>query len=182
MDKDIAPIGQIEDRIYVLRGKRVMLDSDLAVLYGVTTSRLNEQVSRNPDRFPEDFAFQLEKQEVTNLMSQIATSSGSPRRHGGRRKTPRVFTEHGAIMVASVLNSPRAVEVSVFVVRAFVKLRELAMAHKEIGQKLNQLERKVAGHDEAIAGLIRAIRELMIPPEPKRKRPIGFAPWESKRK
>ena len=85
-------------------------------------------------------------------------------------------------MAASVLNSPRAVEVSVFVVRAFVKLRELAMAHKEIGQKLNQLERKVAGHDEAIAGLIRAIRELMITPEPKRKRPIGFAPWESKRK
>lgn len=180
MDKDIIAIEQIEGRIYTLRGKRVMLDSDLAALYGVTTSRLNEQVSRNPDRFPEDFAFKLEKQEVTNLMSQIATSSGNPRGHGGRRKTPRVFTEHGAIMAAAVLNSPRAVEVSVFVVRAFVKLRELALAHKEIGQKLNELEHKVAGHDQAIAGLINAIRELMTPPAPKRKRPIGFAPWEEK--
>lgn len=180
MDKGIIAIEQIEGRIYTLRGKRVMLDSDLATLYGVTTSRLNEQVSRNPDRFPEDFAFKVEKQEVTNLMSQIATSSGSPSRHGGRRKTPRVFTEHGAIMAAAVLNSPHAVEVSVFVVRAFVKLRELALAHKEIGQKLNELERKVAGHDQAIAGLINAIRELMTPPAPKRKRPIGFAPWEEK--
>ena len=113
-------------------------------------------------------------------MSQIATSSGNPRSHGGRRKTPRVFTEHGAIMAAAVLNSPRVVEVSVFVVRAFVKLRELAMAHKEIQQKLNELEHKVAGHDQAIAGLINAIRQLMTPPEPKKKRPIGFAPWEDK--
>ena len=101
MDKDITPIGSIEDRIYVLRGKRVMLDSDLAGLYGVTTSRLNEQISRNLDRFPEDFAFKLDKQEVANLMSQIATSSLNQRRHGGRRKMPRVFTEHGAIMAAA---------------------------------------------------------------------------------
>jgi hypothetical protein len=182
MDKDIIPIEQIEGRIYTLRGKRVMLDSDLAALYGVTTKRLNEQVGRNAERFPEDFAFMATNQEVEALRSQIATSNDPPRGRGGRRYQPRVFTEHGAIMAAAVLNSPRAVEVSVFVVRAFVKLRELAMAHKEIGQKLNELERKVAGHDEAIAGLIRAIRELMSPPEPKRKRPIGFAPWESKRK
>lgn len=178
--KDAVPSSQIEDRIYTIRSKRVMLDSDLAALYGVTTSRLNEQVSRNPGRFPEDFAFSLEKHEVTDLMSQIATSSGNPRRHGGRRKTPRVFTEHGAIMAASVLNTPRAVEVSVFVVRAFVKLRELAMAHKEIRQKLSELEQKVTGHDQAIAGLIHAIRELMTPPEPKKKRPIGFSPWNEK--
>ena len=178
--KDFIPIERIEDQIHTVRGKRVMLDADLARLYGVTTSRLNEQVSRNAERFPEDFAFKLEKQEVANLMSQIATSSGNPRSHGGRRKTPRVFTEHGAIMAAAVLNSPRAVEVSVFVVRAFVKLRELAMAHKEIQQKLNELEHKVAGHDQAIAGLINAIRQLMTPPEPKKKRPIGFAPWEDK--
>ena len=182
MDKDVIPRGPIEDRIYVLRGKRVMLDSDLAELYGVTTKRLNEQVRRNADRFPEDFAFIPTKQEVAILRSQIATSSGEPRPHGGRRYQPRVFTEHGAIMAAAVLNSPRAVEVSVFVVRAFVKLRELALAHKEIGQKLNELERKVAGHDQAIAGLINAIRELMTPPAPKRKRPIGFAPWEEKDK
>ena len=180
MDKDIIPIGKIEDRICVLRGKRVMLDSDLAALYGVTTKRLNEQVGRNAERFPEDFAFKLTKQEVVDLRSQIATSSDIPGTHGGRRYQPRVFTEHGAIMAAAVLNSPRAVEVSVFVVRAFVKLREVAMAHKEIGQKLNELERKVAGHDQAIAGLIDAIRELMASPEPKRKRPIGFAPWEDK--
>lgn len=111
-------------------------------------------------------------------MSQNATSKPEPAGRGGRRKPTRVFTEHGAIMAASVLNSPRAVEVSVFVVRAFVKLRELAMAHKEIRQKLSELEQKVAGHDQAIAGLINAIRELMTPPDPKKKRPIGLAPWE----
>lgn len=114
------------------------------------------------------------------MKSQIATSSEASRGHGGRRYQPWVFTEHGAIMAASVLNTPRAVEVSVFVVRAFVKLRELAMAHKEIRQKLDELEHKVTGHDQAIAGLISAIRELMTPPEPKEKRPIGFASWEDK--
>jgi len=182
MEKDIIPIGQIEKRIYVLRGKRVMLDADLADLYGVTTKRLNEQVGRNAERFPEDFAFKLTKQELADLRSQIATSSGATGTHGGRRYQPRVFTEHGAIMAASVLNSPRAIEVSVFVVRAFVKLRELSLAHKEIRQKLDELEYKVAGHDQAIAGLINAIRELMTPPVPKKKRPIGFAPWEDKQK
>ena len=156
----------------------ILLDSDLAELYGVTTRRLNEQVKRNTERFPQDFAFQLTKQELADLMSQNATSSSSPGSHGGRRKLPLVFTEHGAIMAASVLNSPSAIEVSVFVVRAFVKLRELAMAHKDIGRKLDELERKVSGHDQAIAGLINAIRELMTPPEPKKKRSIGFAPWE----
>ena len=127
----------------------------------------------NAERFPEDFAFQMTNQEVAILMSQNATSSGARRGHGGRRKLPMVFTEHGAIMAASVLNSPRAVEVSVFVVRAFVKLRELTMAHKEIRRKLDELEHKVAGHDQAIAGLINAIREL-------KKRPIGFGPRDDK--
>ncbi len=181
MDKDITPIVSIEERIYVLRGKRVMLDSDLARLYGVTTTRLNEQVRRNADRFPEDFSFFPASQELAALKSQIATSKASPSGRGGRRKPVRVFTEHGAIMAAAVLNSHRAVEVSVFVVRAFVKLRELALAHKEIGQKLNELERKLASHDQAIAGLINAIRELMTPPAPKQKRPIGFAPWDEKK-
>ncbi|MBK9130134.1 MAG: ORF6N domain-containing protein [Gammaproteobacteria bacterium] len=178
--KDAIPGGQIEDRIYTVRSKRVMLDADLARLYGVTTKRLNEQVRRNADRFPEDFAFKLTDQEVTNLKSQIATSSEASRGHGGRRYQPWVFTEHGAIMAASVLNTPRAVEVSVFVVRAFVKLRELSATHKELGQKLDELERKVSGHDQAIAGLINAIRELMTPPEPKKKRPIGFGQWDEK--
>ncbi len=177
---DNLPLELIEERIYTFRGKRVMLDSDLARLYGVTTKRLNEQVQRNADRFPEDFSFKLKNQEVAELRSQIATSSKEVSRHGGRRSIPRVFTEHGAIMAASVLNSPRAVEVSVFVVRAFVKLREMAMAHTEIRQKLNELEHKVASHDQAIAGLINAIRELMTPSEPNKKRPIGFGPWEDK--
>jgi hypothetical protein len=178
--KDAIQSRQIEDQIYTVRGKRVMLDADLARLYDVTTKRLNEQVRRNADRFPEDFAFNLTNQELVNLRSQIATSSEASGGHGGRRYRPRVFTEHGAIMAAAVLNTPRAVEVSVFVVRAFVKLRELAMAHKEIRSKLDDLERKVAGHDQAIAGLINAIRELMTPPEPKKKRPIGFGPWDDK--
>lgn len=180
MDKDIIPIDQIEDRIHTVRGKRVMLDADLARLYGVTTSRLNEQVKRNVDRFPDDFAFYALNHEVEILMSQNATSSSSHRGHGGRRKPTLVFTEHSAIMAASVLNTPHAVEVNVFVVRAFVKLRELSMGHKEIRQKLDELEHKVTGHDQAIAGLINAIRELMTPLEPKKKRPIGFAPWEDK--
>lgn len=178
--KDIIPIERIADQIHTVRGKRVMLDADLARLYGVATRRLNEQVRRNADRFPDDFAFQLTNQELASLMSQNATSSDARRSHGGRRKPPLVFTEHGAIMAASVLNTPRAVEVSVFVVRAFVKLRELTMAHKEIRKKLDELEHKVTGHDQAIAGLINAIRELMTPPEPKKKRPIGFGPWEDK--
>lgn len=178
--KPIVPVERITRLILLIRGHKVMLDADLAELYGVTTRRLNEQVRRNIERFPEDFSFQLMDQEVAILMSQNATSSETARRHGGRRKKPLVFTEHGAIMAASVLNSPRAVEVSVFVVRAFVKLRELSVVHKEIGRKLDQLERKVTGHDQAIASLITAIRELMTSPDPKKKRSIGFAPWEEK--
>src|SRR3972149_1746431 len=165
--KGIVPMESIEDQIYTIRGKRVMLDAVLAKLYDVTTRRLNEQVRRNANRFPEDFVFQLTNQEVAILMSQNATSSLAIRSHGGRRKRPLVFTEHGAIMAAAVLNSPRAVEVSLFVVRAFVKLRELSTAHKEVAKKLDELERKVAGHDQAIANLINAIRELMTPSETK---------------
>ncbi len=172
--KDTIPTERIEDQIYTVRGKRVMLDADLARLYGVTTKRLNEQVRRNADRFPDDFAFKLEKHEVANLKSQIATSNDLWGGHGGRRYQPRVFTEHGAIMVASVLNSPRAVEVSVFVVRAFVKLRELTMAHKEIRHKLDELERKVSGHDHAIAGLVNAIRELWRRRSQERKGPLAL--------
>ena len=119
--------------------------------------------------------FQLTGEEFANLKSQFATSSW-----GGRRKLPYAFTEHGAIMAASVLNTARAIEISVHVVRAFVHLRELVSGHKELSQKLNQLERKVGAHDRAIAELINAIRELMTPAEPKKKRPIGFAPWEKK--
>ncbi|MFZ5524806.1 MAG: ORF6N domain-containing protein [Pseudomonadota bacterium] len=173
--KLIASVEKIESRIFVIRGQKVMLDADLAELYGVETKRLNEQVRRNSERFPEDFMLQLTAEEFENLKSQFATSSW-----GGRRKLPFAFTEHGAIMAASVLNSTRAIEISVHVVRAFVHLRELVSTHKELSQKLNQLERKVGAHDRAIAELIDAIRQLMTPLDPKKKRPIGFAPWKEK--
>ena len=161
-----------------------MLDADLAALYGVTTKRLNEQVRRNLARFPADFVFQLTDQEVAILRSQFATSSSDARRlaWGGRRYAPHAFSEHGAIMAAMVLNSPRATEVSVYVVRAFVQLRDTLIAHKELAQRLDELEsrieRKLSTHDQAIAGILDAIRQLMAPPEVK-KRPIGFlAPKE----
>jgi len=144
--KTLVVTGIIESRILLIRGQKVMLDADLAELYGVETRRLNEQVSRNIERFPEDFMFQLTAEEFANLKSQFATSSW-----GGRRKLPYAFTEHGSIMAASVLNSARAIEISVHVVRAFVRMRELVAGNKELAQKLNQLDRKVGAHDKAIA-------------------------------
>src|SRR5579859_4576481 len=159
----------IEHRILLVRGHRVMLDADLAALYGVATKRLNEQVSRNRERFPKDFMFALTHAETQNLKSQFATSS----LWGGRRKLPRAFTEHGAIMVASVLNTARAVDVSVYVVRAFVKLRELMGSHKELAGKLAELEKTVGAHDENIQALFAAIRRLMARPIKKRAS-IGF--------
>jgi hypothetical protein len=166
----IAPMQRIEDMIYLIRGQRVMLDSDLAKIYGVELKRLNEQVRRNIGRFPEDFAFQLEPQEFVNLKSQFATSS----LHGGKRKLPWVFTEHGALMLASVLNSPVAVEASVRVVRAFVLMREQLAAHKGLALKLNELESRISGHDGAIQDLFEAIRRLVEPPLPGNRREIGF--------
>jgi hypothetical protein len=164
------PIERIKGAIYVIRGEKVMLDSDLAALYGVTTARLNQQVNRNIERFPEDFMFQLTNEEFKGLMLQVATSKKG---RGGRRKLPLVFTEHGAIMAANVLNSKRAVRMSVFVVRAFVKLRETALGYKELAAKIAELERKVGTHDQAIASTITAIRQLMSSPARKRKQ-IGF--------
>jgi phage regulator Rha-like protein len=166
----IVPVERIESRILLIRGHKVMLDSDLAELYGVTTKRLNEQVKRNKERFPADFMFHLASHEIKNLRSQFATSN--PRR-GGRRYRPYAFTEHGAIMAAAVLNTHRAVEVSVYVVRAFVKLREMLRAHKELARKLAELEKRIEGHDEEIMALFEAIRQLMEPPEKSPKR-IGF--------
>jgi hypothetical protein len=166
----IAPLERIESRIYLVRGQKVILDSDLAALYGVPTKRLNEQVKRNRDRFPADFMFQLTSNEAEDLRSQIATSS---RGHGGRRYRPYAFTEHGAVMAASVLNTRRAVDVSVYVVRAFIKLREVLSTHKELARRLVELEERIKGHDEEITALFEAIRQLMEPPEKSRKR-IGF--------
>ncbi|MDO8464743.1 MAG: ORF6N domain-containing protein [Gallionella sp.] len=153
-------------------GQKVMLDANLAELYEVDTRRLNEQVRRNIERFPEDFMFQLTAEEFANLKSQFATSSW-----GGRRKLPFVFTEHGAIMAASVLNSKRAIEASVQVVRAFVRLRQMLASNAELSRKLVALEKK---YDIKFRAVFEAIHQLMTPSDPKKKRPIGFAPWEKK--
>ena len=166
----ILPAERIESRILLARGQKVILDSDLAELYGVNTKRLNEQVKRNRDRFPADFMFQLSSAEAENLRSQSATSKSA---RGGRRYRPYAFTEHGAIMAASVLNTPRAVEVSVYVVRAFINLRETIGTHKELARKFAELEQRMETHDEDIAALFEAIRQLMEPPETPAKR-IGF--------
>jgi len=168
-DKAVIAVERIERLIYLIRGQKVMLDSDLAEIYGVPTYRLNEQVRRNRKRFPEDFAFQLTRQEFRNLISQIAISSS----YGGRRTPPWVFTEHGAIMLASVLSSPVAVHASVRVVRAFVRLREILASNCELAEKLAKLERKLEGHDAAIRNLFEAIRQLLNTPERPRKQ-IGF--------
>ena len=162
-------IDQIEPMILTLRGHKVILDKDLAELYGVPTWRLNEQVKRNRRRFPDDFMFQLEIDEVEALRSQNAISKSG---RGGRRYSPYAFTEHGAIMAASVLNSPRAVEVSVFVVRAFVKLRQLLASHADLARKVDALEKK---YDAQFKVVFDAIRQLMAPPPEERpKRRIGF--------
>jgi len=169
-------VEPIERSIYVVRGQRVMLDADLARFYGVTTKRLNQQVTRNIDRFPEDFSFQLTSQEYEALRLQIATSKVG---RGGRRYLPRVFTEHGALMAANVINSPVAVKASVQVVRAFVRLRQVLAQHVELAHKLAELESHVTEHDEQIRALFAAIRQLMSPPEPP-PRKIGFRVRESK--
>jgi hypothetical protein len=166
----VLSVERIQRIVLVVRGQQVILDSDLAALYGVETRRLNEQVRRNPDRFPADFGFQLTREEFADLKSQIATSSHA---WGGKRKLPFVFTEHGALMAAGVLNSARAVQMSLYVVRAFVRLREWATGHAELIAKLGELERRVGGHDQQLKAIVQAIRQLMTPAEPPKRR-IGF--------
>lgn len=187
----LTTVPHIERRILVIRGQKVLLDEDLAALYGVETRRLNEQVRRNRERFPADFVFQLDDTEYAALISQIATSKPG---RGGRRKLPLAFTEHGAIMAATVLNSPRAVEASIYVVRAFVRLREVLASSRELAAKLDALEQKterLSLQHETFAGNTRvqlkqvfeALRQLMAPPAPADKRPIGFVtPQEKKGK
>lgn len=173
-DKPIIPAERIERRILLIRSQKVMLDSDLAELYQVETKVLNQAVKRNLERFPADFMFQLTPEETKSLRSQIVTSKKG---RGGRRYPPRVFTEHGAVMLASVLNSPVAVQASIQVVRAFIRLRGILAAHKELAHKLEELEKK---YDKQFKAVFDAIRQLMEPPEPKRKR-IGFKPRRKKR-
>jgi hypothetical protein len=162
---------QVEGLIFVLRGLRVVLDYDLAALYGVPTKRFNEQVRRNQARFPDDFMFKLTRAEHENLRSQIATSSRL--HHGGRRYLPTAFTEHGAIMAATVLNSPKAVAMSIVVVRAFIRLRAMLATHQQLASKLMELEQKLTTHDDHIAVLFEAIKQLMAEPFPH-GRQIGF--------
>ena len=160
----------VESRILIVRRQRVILDSDLAELYGVTVKRLNQQVNRNQERFPADFMFQLTSAEDKALRLQIATSKKG---RGGRRYLPYAFTEHGAIMAATVLNSPQAVEMSVFVVRAFVRMREMLAKNRQLAAKINELDRRLETHDTTIQDIIEAIKELMVPERPS-KRKIGF--------
>jgi phage regulator Rha-like protein len=160
----------VESRILILRHHRVILDSDLAELYGVPVKRLNEQVRRNRERFPADFMFRITTKEDQILRSQIATSS---KRHGGRRYPPYAFTEHGAIMAATVLNSKRAIEMSVFVVRAFARMREMLAKDRQLAAEISELDRRLETPDTAIQDLIEAIKELMAP-EGTSKRKIGF--------
>ena len=171
----IPTTDHITHAILVLRGQRVLLDAELAVLYGVSTKRLNEQVKRNAERFPRDFKFRLTRAEVESVnRSQIATGS---QKHRAQQFLPYAFTEHGAIMAATVLNSRCAVEMSIYVVRAFVRLREMLASNNELARRFAQLEarldKKLTEHDEAISAILSAIRELMNPPVLKR-RPIGF--------
>ena len=168
----------IAKRIFEIRGQRVMLDEDLAVLYGVETKALTRAAKRNPGRFPVNFMFQLTAEEWENLRCQIGTSSlkstfGISSRHGGRRYAPYVFTEHGALMLSSVLKSSRAEEISVHIINAFVWLRQAVPAYKKLATKIAELEAAVGKHDKALAGIVEALQQLIIPPD-KEKRRIGF--------
>jgi DNA-binding PadR family transcriptional regulator len=166
----IVPMEVVKSRIYLIRGQKVLLDSDLASLYGVTTANLNKAVKRNLERFPGDFMFQLSTEEMGNLIFQTGTSSS---RHGGRRKLPYAFTEQGIAMLSSVLNSARAVQVNIAIMRAFVQLRELALSNRELARKIDELEKKHARHDQQFVAVFDAIRQLMTPAERKGRR-IGF--------
>jgi hypothetical protein len=167
--KATATATQIVQSIVWLRKHKVLLDADLATLYGVPTKVLVQAVKRNGERFPGDFMFQLSEEEHENLRSQFVTSSW-----GGRRYAPYAFTEQGVAMLSSVLNSPQAIAVNIEIMRAFVQLREILASNKELAKKFEALERKLKPHDQAITGILHAIRELMTPPDPPKKRRIGF--------
>jgi len=157
-------------RIFEIRKQPVVLDSGLAAIYGVTTAAFNQAFKRNLDRFPADFSFVLTKDEFAALISQFVTSKG----RGGRRKLPRVFTEHGAIMAATILNSSPAVAMSVYVVRAFVRMRQEMLANTTLEKRLALIEKTLIGHDAALRDLYQKIRPLLLPPSDKPKRRIGF--------
>jgi hypothetical protein len=176
-DKKIISVQRVQQVIYFIRGQRVMLDSDLAAMYGVETFNLNKAVKRNSDRFPPDFMFQLTKEEVDFLRFQNGMSKTEGR--GGRRYHPHAFTEQGVAMLSSVLKSKRAIQVNVAIMRAFVRFREALSASKVLALKLAELEKRIASHDKNILTLFGAIRELMTKPETPSK-PIGFQVKEPK--
>ena len=192
----LLPLETITHRILLLREHKVLLDADLAALYGVETKVLLQAVKRNLERFPDDFMFQLTNQEFNVLRSQSVTSSSEALetlRWGGRRTAPYAFTEQGVAMLSSILSSPQAVQVNIAIMRAFVKLRELAMTHHDLARQLDALEEKTEAmamqHDSfarntraQLKQVFDAIRELMTPPEPSKKRPIGFMSGEEKPK
>lgn len=168
-------IQEIGGFIHSARGQRVILDADLSAIYGVPTKRLNEQVRRNKTKFPPDFAFRLIRKEIENLKSQFATSSRKVGfGHGGARKPPWVFTEHGALMAATVLNSSRAVEMSLFIVRAFVKMRERLAMTQALERHLAEIDRKLLSHDASLRDIYERIRPFLLPPLDPPKRKIGF--------
>ena len=170
-NESVLALENVESVIHIVRGQRIMLDADLARIYGVTTSRLNQALRRNRNRFPADFVFQLQEHEFEVLRSQFVISKAQ----GGRRYLPWAFTEHGAIMLASVLNSAIAIEASVRVVRAFVYLREQLASNKELARKFDELEKRMDQQDTSIAALFEAIRRLIEPPtDEKPTREIGF--------
>lgn len=169
MSDSIISLESIERRILTIRGHKVMLDADLAHIYGVSTKRLNEQVKRNNERFPEDFMFQLTKEEK----DEVVANCGHLEKLKFSPNLPFAFTEYGAVMVASVLNTPVAIQMSIQVVRAFIKLREIITTHKELAYKLAELERKIDEHDEEIKVILEAIHQLMTPPQ-KPRRKVGF--------
>jgi DNA-binding PadR family transcriptional regulator len=173
MKNHLVPEQVIEQRIFMIRGHKVMLDRDLAKLYGVRTMVLNQAVKRNISRFPKDFMFQLSKEEMENWISQIVISN---KEKMGIRRKPYAFTEQGVAMLSSVLNSERAVQVNIAIMRAFVKLRQILSINKELAYKLAELERKIEKHDANIQAIFEAIRKLMAPPPIKPKPQIGFHP------
>lgn len=197
MKNKSLPMARIEPMIYTIRNQKVILDADLARLYNVTTKALNQAVKRNSNRFPDDFAFQLTLQEVRDIRSQFAISKTQPfdsqqdtgnrsqfvtgsQKHRDPRNPPLAFTEHGAIMAATVLNSPKAVEMSVFVVRAFVRLREELSSRRDMEKRLDQIENILLVHDSQLKDLFDKIRPLMLPPPDEAKKAIGFSVKEKR--
>ncbi len=184
MNKEIVPADQIASRIRNFRGEKVLLDFDLAALYGVETRVLNQAVKRNAERFPSDFMFQLSVEETEMISQRVTSSAGqtvsdssqivmSPGKHRGKRYRPYAFTEQGVAMLSSALNSERAIKVNIAIMRAFVKLRQILETNRELAKKFSELERRVGKHDEEIDAILEAIRQLMAPPD-RPRREIGF--------